>query len=55
LDERDFSHSNVITVLDPAGEIKHQQVGLGVSPDETIAAIQQQLIEQMESRNMKHH
>ncbi|WP_224999164.1 SCO family protein [Cesiribacter sp. SM1] len=53
--EKDFSHSNVITVLDAAGEIKHQQLGLGVKPDETIAAIQQLLIKQMEGRSLKHH
>jgi protein SCO1 len=35
----DFSHSNVITVLNPAGKIVHQQVGLGVNPDESVLAI----------------
>lgn len=45
--DTDFSHSNAITVLNPAGEIIHQQVGLGVSPDETITAIQQVLAKQL--------
>lgn len=53
--EKDYSHSNVITVLNPAGEIAHQQVGLGVDPDETVAAIQQQLVQQLSARRMKHH
>lgn len=34
-----FAHSNVITVLNAAGEIVHQQVGLNVEPAETIAAV----------------
>jgi protein SCO1/2 len=34
-----FAHSNLITVLNPAGEIVHQQVGLNHSPDETVVAI----------------
>lgn len=54
-DERDFSHSNVITILNPAGEIKHQQLGLGVNPDQTIAAIQEQMAAHMAKRNHKHH
>lgn len=37
--ESDFAHSNIITVLGPGGEIRHQQKGLGVKPDATIAAI----------------
>lgn len=53
--ESDFSHSNVITVLDPAGEIVHQQIGLGINPDETIAAIQQQLLQQMSAKRLRHH
>ncbi|MDN3664230.1 SCO family protein [Algibacter miyuki] len=35
----DFSHSNIISVFNPAGELIHQQEGLGVDNDETIAAI----------------
>lgn len=53
--ETDFSHSNVITLLNPAGEITHQQQGLGVNPDATIAAIQEQLVLQLSARRMKHH
>lgn len=30
-----FAHSNVMTVLDAGGEIRHQQVGLNQAPDET--------------------
>jgi protein SCO1/2 len=31
-----FAHSNILTVLDPGGEIAHQQIGLNQSPDETV-------------------
>ncbi|HEY4650538.1 MAG TPA: SCO family protein [Pontibacter sp.] len=34
-----IAHSNIISVLNPAGEIIHQQEGLGAEPDETIKAI----------------
>ena len=34
-----FSHSNLITVLNPAGEIVHRQVGLHQPVADTIAAI----------------
>lgn len=34
-----FAHSNIITALNEAGEIIHQQVGLNVDPAEVIAAI----------------
>ena len=37
----DFSHSNIISVFNPAGELIHQEEGLGVDNDETIAAILQ--------------
>ncbi|MDH3598229.1 MAG: SCO family protein [Candidatus Tectomicrobia bacterium] len=37
----DFSHSNLITVLNPAGEIVYRQVGLHQPIAETIAAIHQ--------------
>ncbi len=37
----DFSHSNIISVFNPAGELKHQQEGLGVDNKETIEAILQ--------------
>ena len=35
----DFSHSNIISVFNAAGELKHQQEGLGVDNKETIATI----------------
>lgn len=35
----DFSHSNIISVFNPQGELMHQQEGLGVDNKETIAAI----------------
>ncbi|HLV14932.1 MAG TPA: SCO family protein [Xanthomarina sp.] len=35
----DFSHSNIISVFNPEGELIHQQEGLGVDNKETIAAI----------------
>ena len=38
-----FAHSNLITVLNSAGEIAHQQAGLNHAPEETVAAITQLL------------
>lgn len=35
----DFSHSNIISVFDPYGELLHQQEGLGVDNNETIKNI----------------
>lgn len=35
----DFDHSNVITVVDAGGIIRHQQIGLGKEPKETTARI----------------
>lgn len=35
----DFSHSNVITVLDPHGVVVHQQLGLGADPAKTLRVI----------------
>jgi len=35
----DFSHSNIISVFNPGGELIHQQEGLGVDNNETIAKI----------------
>lgn len=35
----DFSHSNIISVFDEQGVLVHQQEGLGVDNDETVAAI----------------
>ena len=37
--DTDFAHSNIISVLGPGGEIRHQQKGLGTAPAATIAAI----------------
>ena len=39
ISEIDFAHSNIITVLGPSGEIRHQQQGLGTAPDDTVAMI----------------
>lgn len=35
----DFSHSNIISVFNPEGELSFQQEGLGVNYDETVAKI----------------
>lgn len=35
----DFSHSNIISVFNPEGELVHQQEGLGVDSKETVLAI----------------
>lgn len=35
----DFSHSNIISVFNPQGELVHQQEGLGVDNKETITKI----------------
>ena len=35
----DFSHSNIISVFNPGGELVHQQEGLGVDNKETITKI----------------
>jgi protein SCO1/2 len=35
-----FSHSNIITVLNAEGEVVHQQIGLNQSIDETVSAVQ---------------
>lgn len=35
----DFSHSNIISVFNPLGELVHQQEGLGVDNKETIVEI----------------
>ncbi len=34
-----FAHSNLITVLNPAGEIIHQQIGLNQDPAETVRVL----------------
>ena len=41
--ETDYAHSNIITVLNGEGEIAFQQEGLGVKPDETVAAVEKLL------------
>jgi protein SCO1/2 len=35
----DFSHSNIISIFNPLGELVHQQEGLGVDNNETISKI----------------
>ena len=37
--ELDFLHSNLLSVLDPAGVVIHRQVGLGVDPTESATVI----------------
>ena len=39
IDPIDFSHSNIISVFDPQGNLVHQQEGLGVDNKETIESI----------------
>jgi protein SCO1/2 len=36
-----FGHSNILTLLDPNGEIVHQQTGLNPNIDEMVAKVQQ--------------
>lgn len=38
----EISHSNILTVLDPTGEILFQQEGLGVNPDQVIKVVKDQ-------------
>ncbi|KFF05985.1 SCO family protein [Flavobacterium reichenbachii] len=38
----DFSHSNIISVFNPEGELIYQQEGLGVNNDETVNKINQE-------------
>lgn len=40
ISETDFSHTNVITVLDQRGEIVHRQMGLGAAPHGTLRVIE---------------
>ncbi len=37
--ENGIDHSNIIHVIDPAGVVVHQQVGLSIEPRETLKAI----------------
>lgn len=39
-----FAHSNIITVLNAAGEIVHQQIGLNQKPADTVQALSKALI-----------
>lgn len=39
LENNDFAHSNMITLLSPAGEIVYKQEGLGADPTQTLAAL----------------
>ncbi|HEY8241466.1 MAG TPA: SCO family protein [Kiritimatiellia bacterium] len=39
----DYGHSTVISVLDRAGEIVHQQEGLGADPSDTVQALKKTL------------
>ena len=39
IDPIDFSHSNIISVFDPQGNLVHQQEGLGVDNKETVESI----------------
>ena len=39
----DFSHSNLITVLDAEGVVRHQQVGIGRNREATIAALRAEI------------
>lgn len=38
--DKDYAHSNIITVLDEEGVIAHQQEGLGTKPTQTLEAIE---------------
>lgn len=39
-DGKNYSHSSLVTVLDPGGRIAHQQTSVGADPQRTIAAIE---------------
>ncbi len=39
LENNDFAHSNMITLLTSTGEIAHKQEGLGTAPAEMVAAL----------------
>lgn len=42
-DGKNYTHSNLVTVLDPGGVIVHQQTGLGSDPERALLAIEQSL------------
>ena len=35
----DYAHSNLITIINPEGEVAYQQIGLGADPTQTINVI----------------
>lgn len=39
----DYSHSNIISVIDGEGVIRHQQIGLGQDPKESLATLNELL------------
>lgn len=41
LENSDFAHSNLITLLSSDGEIVHRQEGLGTDPTDTVAALRE--------------
>ncbi|HEX6590031.1 MAG TPA: SCO family protein [Longimicrobiales bacterium] len=45
LPDGEFTHSNILTVLDANGEIVHRQLGLGESTAETAAAARRHIID----------
>ena len=51
----DFAHSNLISVLGPDGVIQHQQNGLGVAPDATIAKVRELLSAGLQPTHPKGH
>ncbi len=52
VNDTDFAHSNVLTLLSPTGEVLHRQEGLGADPSGILAAIREVLapVEAPESR-----
>ena len=43
LENNDFAHSNMITLISPTGEIVYKQEGLGADPTEILAALRKLL------------
>lgn len=41
ISDKDYAHSNLITVLNAKGEIVHRQEGLGVDPAQTVQVLNQ--------------
>ena len=50
VNETDFAHSNIITLLSPSGEVVIRQEGLGADPKATLDAIRKILTEQAASK-----